>query len=304
MRYVLESALLWIMGTLFRALPRGAALAFGRQLGSLAFILAFRRRQLALRNLELALGDEIQSQERMNIARRSFKHLGTLLPEFFQIPRLTPDSVSDIMTFEGEEYLDAALAQGKGVFVLSAHMGNWDLMGAAFALRGYPLALITKTSRSEAINRIWMQYRADKGVKLLKGRGTIKESLKHLKDGGMVGFALDQNARRTEGVFVPFFGREACTLTSLALLARRTGSPVVPIHTIRTGKGHHIVIEKPIEHNPQPEQDQDIIERTREYTQWVEKVVRLHPDQWTWLHNRWKTRPKGESRVQSPESRE
>jgi KDO2-lipid IV(A) lauroyltransferase len=295
MRYVFESALLWIMGILFRALPSAVALAFGRQLGSLAFILAYKRRRLALRNMSLALGNEISPREQTEIVKRSFKHFGTLLSEFFQIPGLTPDSVSDIITFEGEEFLDEALAQGKGVFILSSHVGNWDFMGAAFALRGYPLALITKKSRSEAINHLWMKYRADKGVKLLVGRGIMKESLKHLKDGGMVGFAIDQNARRDEGVFVPFFGREACTLTSLALLARRTGSPVIPIHTFRDGKGHHhIVIEKPMQHNPQPEQDQDVLERTREYTQWVEKVVRLHPEQWIWLHDRWKTKPKNE----------
>jgi KDO2-lipid IV(A) lauroyltransferase len=292
MRYALESVLLGIMGGLFRALPRPAALALGRQLGLLAYILAFKRRRLTIRNLEMALGSEIPPRELREIARRSFKHLGTLIAEFFELSRLTPESVSDIATFEGENYLDEALRQGRGVLVLSSHMGNWDFMSAAFALRGYPLALITKSSRSEAINKMWMQNRADRGVKILKGRGTMKESLRHLKNGGVVGFAMDQNARRTEGVFVPFFGREACTLTSLALLARRTGAPVVPVHTFRTDRGHHIVIEEPVQHDQLPDQDLDIVERTRVYTQWVEKVIRYHPDQWTWLHDRWKTRPR------------
>ena len=122
----------------------------------------------------------------------------------------------------------------------------------------------------------------------------MKESLKHLKGGGMVGFVLDQNARLTEGIFVPFFGIQACTLTSLAILARRTGSPVVPIHTYRTGKGHHVIIEEPLDHDQLADQDQDTIERTRQYVQWTERVIRKNPDQWTWLHDRWKTRPEGE----------
>jgi KDO2-lipid IV(A) lauroyltransferase len=126
------------------------------------------------------------------------------------------------------------------------------------------------------------------------GRGTVKESLRYLKNGGLVAFALDQNARRKEGVFVPFFGREACTITSLALLARRTGAPVIPLYIYRDGDVHRIVVEKAILHDSVADTEADIIERTRVYMQWTEKVVRLHPQQWTWLHDRWKTKPKKE----------
>ena len=112
-------------------------------------------------------------------------------------------------------------------------------------------------------------------------------------------FVMDQNARLTEGVFVPFFGKQACTLTSLAILARRTGSPVLPVYSYRTGGGHHIVIEEPLRHDPLPDTGEDTVERTRAYTQWVEKVVRQHPDQWTWLHDRWRTRPEEGTKAQS-----
>jgi len=115
-----------------------------------------------------------------------------------------------------------------------------------------------------------------------------------LKNGGIVGCVLDQNARRKEGVFVPFFGRQASTITNLALLARRTGAPVVPLYTYRDGDIHRIVIEKPMLHDKLDDAEEDVLERTAAYTQWIEKVVRLYPQQWTWLHNRWRTRPKGE----------
>ncbi len=280
------------MGALFRALPLKGALYLGRKLGSLAYIFGYGRRRLALRNLEMALGDNYGPGELREIAKKSFEHLGMNLAEFFKFPQLTKDLISRITVFVGQEHLDEALQGGRGFFLLSAHIGNWDLLGVALALRGYPVALITKLSKSEAVNRIWMKYRADRGIKMLWGRGIMKESISHLREGGIVGFVLDQNARRSEGVFVPFFGQEACTLTSLALLARRTGLPVIPIHTYRSGREHHVVIEKPLGYEPHPDQDIDIVERTKVYAGWTEKVVREHPDQWTWLHDRWKTRPR------------
>jgi KDO2-lipid IV(A) lauroyltransferase len=288
----LEKILIKFMGALFRALPLKGAQYIGRKLGSLAYILGYRRRRLAMRNLEMALGDKFGPGDLREIAKSSFEHLGMNLAEFFKFPQLSQGLISQITTFAGQEYLEEALRGGRGVFLLSAHIGNWDLLGIALALRGYPVALITKLSKSEAVNRIWMKYRADRGIKVLWGRGIMKESLNHLREGGIVGFVLDQNARRSEGVFVPFFGKEACTLTSLALLARRTGAPVIPLHIYRSGEEHHVVIEQPLSYKAHPDQDIDIIERTKVYAAWTEKVIRQHPDQWTWLHNRWKTRPR------------
>ncbi|MGD8353703.1 MAG: lysophospholipid acyltransferase family protein [Pseudomonadota bacterium] len=292
MKYVLETALLWILGHIFRILPYPAALWTGSFLGRVGYSLARRRRKLALENLRESLGSEMSVEELEKTARASFESLGKNAVEFLRLPVINRENIGKYTTVEGEENLSDALAEKKGVLILSAHLGNWDMLSAWLALNGYPLSIISKKSRSEALNRLWMGYREKVGIGILMGRGIMKESIRHLRNGELVGFVLDQNARRSEGVFVPFFGREACTITNLALLARRTGAPVVPLYTYRVGRIHRIVLEKPLPHHQQPDADADILERTRSYAQWTEKVVRLHPDQWTWLHDRWKTRPR------------
>jgi KDO2-lipid IV(A) lauroyltransferase len=303
MRYIMETALIRVLAVFFGSLPRKVNLALGGTLGWLLYLLAFRRRRLAMENLEMAFLGEKGPRELRKIARRSFQFLAMNITEFFRFPSLTWDSVSRYVTFEGEEYIREALKQGKGILLLSGHFGNWDFISAVMVLKGYDFAHVSKVPRSKAVAAIWLKYRTDVGIKVFSGRGTIRQSLRHLRNNGLLGMVTDQNARRAEGVFVPFFGRQACTLPSLALLASRTGAPVLPVYSYRTGEGHHTVIGKPISHETLANSDLDLQERTKTYTQWTEKIVRLHPDQWIWLHNRWKTRPKEESKAQGPESK-
>ena len=292
--YAVQYLFLRSIGSFFRVLPRSIGLFLGRQIGRLGYALARGRRRMTLENLESAFGGEKSHREIREIARSSYQHLGMNLVEFLRLPSVDGPAVERLVTISGRENLDSALTKGKGALLLSAHLGNWDLMGTAVVHAGYPLTLITKVSRNEAVNRIWMEYRTEQGIGLLSGRGVMKESLMHLAKGGALGFVLDQNARRSEGVFVPFFGRQACTLTSLAILARRKGTPVVPVHTYRENQFHRVVIGKPLDHEPLPDGDDDIRERTAGYMRWTEEVIRSHPEQWTWLHNRWRTRPRGE----------
>jgi KDO2-lipid IV(A) lauroyltransferase len=294
MKYFVERALIWIIGGIFYTLPRQAGLYLGKMIGRLGYYLASKRRKLAITNLKMSLGGELKEEQIREIARDSFEFLGMNAAEFFKLPMLNISNIGRYTSVEGEENLIDALNVGKGVLSLSGHIGNWDMLSAGLALRGYPVSLITKVSRSKALNRIWMENRRKAGIGLLMGRGTVKESLHQLRNKGIVGFAMDQNARRKEGIFVPFFGREACTISSLALLARRTEAPVVPIYSYREGDMHRIVIEKAMRHDNLEDADTDILVRTRAYTEWIEKVVRRHPGQWTWLHDRWKTRPKEE----------
>lgn len=299
MRYLVETALLWGMGTVFRVLPKRTSLFLGKIMGRSLYYVTPGRRNLSLDNIRHAFAGEFDENKVREMALSSFGYLGMNVAEFFRLPDLTLKDVERYTSITGEGNLAEALAAGNGVLVLSSHLGSWDMLSAGLALRGYPLSLITKVSRSEALNRIWMGYRRQLGMQLLMGRGTMKESFRDLKKGRMVGFALDQNARRREGVFVPFFGREACTITSLALMARRTGVPVLPIYIYREGDMHRIVIDEPIIHGNIEDAETDIFERTRSYVRWTEKVIREHPEQWTWLHDRWKTRPKNGEGVMS-----
>jgi KDO2-lipid IV(A) lauroyltransferase len=274
MKNFLEKLILGLAGGFLRLIPRRAALFIGRFLGSMGFYFAAKRRRTALMNLDIAFGQDKTRKQKSRIARKSFEYLGRNAIEFFLTPFLEKEVIDGMVSFSGEHNLTAALKEGRGAFLLSAHLGNWELFGVAMAMRGYPLAVITKISKSEAVNRIWMGYREDAGIRILKGRGLLKDTMRYLQSGGIVGFVLDQNARRSEGVFVPFFGREACTLKSLA------------------------VIDQAIRNDMSNDLDADILRWTENYTTWTERVIRLHPEQWTWLHDRWKTRPR-----KSPESR-
>ena len=291
MKYQLEKFVLKLITVLFCWPSEKIAVALGRSLGRALFYLAGARRRLALENVQLAYQEDLKPMQKREVVFRSFEYLGTNVVEFFRMPTLEPKELLGRVDIEGQDHLDKALGNGQGVLLLSAHLGNWDYLSAAIAMNGYPLALITKVSRSEALNDVWMGHREKTGVTMLMGRGTMKDSLKHLKRGGVVGFVLDQNARRKEGVFVPFFGKQACTLSSLAILSRRTRAPVIPVHTFRSGGVHKIIIGEPILIDRIEDQELDILERTTAYTRWTEKVIREHPEQWTWLHNRWKTRP-------------
>ncbi len=292
-----------LSGALVRALPRPLALLLGRALGLLGYLLAGRRRRLALDNLRIAFPD-LSARARRRLARSSFAHLGMNVVEFFSLPRLTREGAARLMPFEGEEHMDRARALGRGVLMLSTHLGSWDLLSAALVLRGYRLALVSKVSRSRAVNRVWMGYRARAGIRVLTGRNLMRGILSSLRGGGMVGFVLDQNAIRADGVFVPFFGRSACTLSALAVIAARTGAPVVPVHTYRDGGRHRAMFHPPIEVPGAPAGEEGITARTAAYTRWTEQVIRRHPGQWTWLHDRWKTRPPAEPEVvQGPKSK-
>lgn len=283
-----------MFGVVGLLLPRRILLLVGRGIGNLAYLLAFKRRHLALENIRLALGQELSPVEQRRVARRSFAHLGMNLMEYFTFPNLNRRKIEGTTLFSGKKHLDSALGEGRGVLCLTGHMGNWDLLGSALAFRGYPVSLVSKVSRSRAINRVWMDYREDVGVRIFSGSGAMKDILRQLKKGGIVGLVVDQNALRKDGIFVPFFGREACTLTAIAVLARRTGAPVVPIYSFREGSKLRVVVQAPLESGEIEDMNEDVFQRTLRYSQWTEAVIRRHPEQWTWLHNRWRTRPPGE----------
>ena len=280
-----------MFGVIGLLLPRPVLLFVGRGIGEFAYLLAFRRRHLAHENIRLALGREISPEEQRRVAVRSFAHLGMNLMEYFTFPYLNRRKIEGLTHISGEEHLVSALDMGKGVLCITGHMGNWDLLGSALAFRGYPVSLVSKISRSRAVNRVWMDYREAVGVRIFSGDGVMKDILRQLKGGGIVGLVVDQNALRKDGIFVPFFGREACTLTIPAVLARRTGAPVVPISSFRDGSKLRIVVEAPLESAEIEDMKEDVFQRTLRYSQWTEGVIKRHPEQWTWLHNRWRTRP-------------
>jgi KDO2-lipid IV(A) lauroyltransferase len=269
-------------------LPAPAASRLGRGLGDLAFLLLARRRRLALDNLRLALPD-LPEGERRRIARRSFQHLGLVARELCALLAHPVEEFLDRVRVEGREHLDAVMAGHGRALAVSAHLGNWELLALAHRVTPYRLAVVVRPLDSAALDGVVERLRLKTGVQLIAKRRALREVLRELGAGAIVGILLDQNAARAEGVFVPFFGRPASTSRSVALLAVRTRTPIVPIFARREPDGAHAVVIHPA---LVPGAGQGAVqELTERCTAAIERAVRAHPDQWLWLHDRWRTRP-------------
>ena len=267
-----------------------SALALGRRLGSVyGSVIRYHRRD-ALEALRRSFPGKSDIEIR-GILKRMYENLGMNLVELLRLSRAPDGYFRDFIAWDGEEHVRNALARQKGLLVLSAHMGNWDLLCTAAPRFSYPLTIITKEIRNKAVNDFWMDIRARFGLKFAPAHSSYRMCLSALKKNEIIGFILDQNMIRDEGVFVDFFGRPACTTPGLAYMSMQSGAPVVPAFTIRQEDGHHLVkILPPIE--PPPDRTPQTIQQfTQVYTHIIEQVVREHPDQWIWIHRRWRTVP-------------
>jgi Kdo2-lipid IVA lauroyltransferase/acyltransferase len=275
----------------FTLLPRRFALALGKQLGSLGYYFFRKRRLLALENIRLAMGDVLTPEQQSQTIKNYFQHCGISLIEFLRLEELTTQNIDQFVIFKGFEHLDA-LPDHQGAFILTGHFGNWEMLTTGASLKGYQIGFVAKTPRQKFIETFLVEKRASKGVKLLLGKHLVKLILQSLKSRGFVGMVMDQSTIKREAVRAPFFNRPAWTLKSLAVLSLRTKAAVIPAYSYREGDKHVLVVEPPFQHHdPNTTDDEEIITaRTAQYNQWIEKVVRAHPDQWTWTHNRWKER--------------
>ncbi|HWR97811.1 MAG TPA: lysophospholipid acyltransferase family protein [Candidatus Methanoperedens sp.] len=274
------------------ARPLDEAVARGARLGRLWHALDASHRGLARRNIAVGLG--LGATEAARVARASFENVGRTLAEFSLAASRTAELLGRV-EFEGVEHLRAALAGGRGAFILSGHCGNWELLGARLA-REVPLTSVARAMANPLVGELVERQRQAAGVRTIDARGAVRGILRALQRGEVVGMLLDQSALRSERVFVPFLGRPAATNFSLAMLALKTGAPVLPAFAARDATGRHRVwISPPIPVADSGDRAQRIGVSTARYTAAIEKYVRRYPEQWFWVHNRWKrTREPGE----------
>ncbi len=229
---------------------------------------------------------------RRRICRRSFQHLGVTFVELCAALARPLEETLQRIQLEGLEHLRHAMEAHGRALVLTAHLGNWELLAAAHRLTGYPLAIVVRPLDSPSLNAVADRLRRKSGVELIAKRGALRPVLTALRDGRMVGILLDQNASRRESVFVPFFGRPASTSKSLALLAVRTGAPVLPIFVHRDARGNHrVTVHPPLPAPAANAGERGVVELTMRCTTAIEAAVREAPEQWLWIHDRWRTRP-------------
>jgi|APTNR8051073442_1049403.scaffolds.fasta_scaffold00052_57 KDO2-lipid IV(A) lauroyltransferase len=279
----------------FSACRLTTALRIGRTLGGLAFTLVRRNRAEVLAEMQRAYrGDSLE--EARDRLRRVYKHVGMNYAEVFRWIGGGSEELDGRIREFGTEHLEAALARGKGVLVLTAHLGNWDLVGL-WAARRYPLTIISKDLRQPGVNRFWMEARQEAGLDIVPARRSYRACLGVLKKNGVLGFILDQNALVTEGVFVDFFGKAACTRSGLAFLAAHAQAPVVPAFIHRKLDGTHQLEIQPLLEPPADREPATLLAATQRYTRIIEDAIRRHPDQWIWMHRRWRTRPPADERT-------
>lgn len=273
-------------------IPLKTRIWFLEGLGQLLFTTDGQHRRIAERNLALAYGKKTE-KERTEIARLVFRNLGRVIAEFPFIPLLNEENVRRYVFYEGAENFHRAREKGKGVLFLTGHFGNWEWMAAAFPLFfRCPCHVIIRPLDNRFLDRIVERLRTCTGNRTVPKEKSMGRILRLLKEGEVVGVLLDQNVSWQEGVFVNFFGERACTNAGLALLALKTGAPVLPIFNIRKADGRYqVVIEPEIPLIRTGDKDLDVEKNTELFTSVIERYVREYPDHWFWLHQRWKTRP-------------
>lgn len=272
-------------------LPPGAGERLGAALGGAAFWLLGGRRRVVLENLDLALGSRLDGAGRRALAREHFRHLGVTAVECCRLFFGPPGAVLDRVRSEGLDHVKRALDAGRGALYLTAHFGNWELLGAGQSLAGHPTSVIVRPLDNPFLEVLLARGRERGGLRLIPKRKALPDVQAALGRGECVGILLDQDAGR-DGVFVPFFGRPASTSRSLAVLARRTGAPVLPAFIRRLPGGEHLLtVEPPVPLVSSSDRALDVTTNTARFVETIERHVRRHPEQWFWVHRRWKTSP-------------
>lgn len=274
-------------------IPLRAGRHMGRTFATFFGLMPLERMTVVKENLRRALGNEFPESELRSIHKGMLRHFGQMVFEVPHILRINQSNLDTYVVFENEKYLLQALEKGKGVFALTAHFGNWELMSTAIALRfGNKIAVVARPMDSAPLERVVTRLRSRFGTEIISKQNAMRRLIKAARENKIIGILLDQNVDWYEGVFVDFFGSLACTNKGLALIALKLGAPVVPIFSVRQADGRYrVIIEKEVSLVKTGDKSKDIEENTFIFTSIIEKYVRRYPDQWLWFHQRWKTKP-------------
>lgn len=294
MKRTLEYWAAWCALNFLGALPRPLARATGAGVVRLAYALRPHLNRVAMFNLGLAFPGMNEAEKR-RIVRRMVRSIGWMAGEFSQFPKFTRANIERVVLLEGFENFDAARKRGKGVLFLTGHMGAWELAPFAQALYGNPLHFLVRPIDHDRVDWMVNTNRCLSGNSPLDKNQSARAMLRILAQGGTVGILMDHNAQLEEGVFADFFGIPACTTSGIARIAWRTQAAVVPgfIHWDENLRKHRLVLHPAIELQRTGDEERDALANTARFNRVLEDHIRKYPEQWLWVHKRWKTRPTG-----------
>lgn len=274
----------------FRCIPRSVRKGFFLTIAFLFYHLGTKHRLITLHNL-LRSFPEKSTKEILKIAKGVYRHFAFVAAEFFDLPYINRENINKCVEVEGLENYQSAIAKAKGLLTIVAHFGNWELMTIAIPIYLQPIDIVYRPLDNPIMDNIVECVRTMQGNSLIPKGGSGKKIMELLKENHLIGILSDQNVANYEGVFVEFFGRSACTGVGLAVMAMRSGAPVLPLFMTRQKSGKYKLILKPaIEAVCTDDYEADLVVNTQRFTNIVEEVIREYPEQWFWFHQRWKTK--------------
>jgi len=296
MRKWIEFAVVWLTLKVLGVLPRSVARGLAAGVAGLLFAVLPKLRRTADSNLRLAF-PEWDDARRTEVIRGMVRNLGWMAAEFARLPKYTDENIDKVVVLDGHENFLAGQRRGKGVIYLTGHIGAWELSSYAHALYRFPLHYMARPLDNARVDELVNRYRCLSGNRPIFKNESARVLLKILRDAGTVGILADQNTMPEEGVFVDFFGKSACTTTGIARVALHTDAAVVPGYAwwdAAIGK-YKLRFEPAVELVRTGDAEKDVLANTQNFAKVIEEIIRKHPEQWVWVHARWKTRPKGEA---------
>ena len=286
MQYKIFKFISWLLCQL----PHGMLLWFGKYMGLLYYYLAKRQRQRAVAQMRASMGNSKAEAEAL--IRQSFINIGRNFLEVMYMPNLTAENFEAYMEIHHMERMKAALAEGHGVVILTAHIGNWEWLSAALTFSGLPLTAIVKPQPNEQHTRLLNEFREMVGVEVFsRGTSELLGATRALKQGKCLGFLVDQDGG-PGGAFIDFLGKEASTPMGAAVFSKKFLSPVVPAFILRKPDGKHkVIIGEPLRYEDHGDANKDLFDFTVRMTRIVEKLILENPSQWLWFQKRWNTPP-------------
>jgi KDO2-lipid IV(A) lauroyltransferase len=290
-----EYAAVWLLLKGLGILPKPVARSFATCVARVLFLLSPKLQKTAQVNLEIAF-PEWNASRRNEIIHAMVRNLAWMAVEFARFPRYSKENIEQLVVLDGNENFLRGQRQGKGVLILTGHIGAWELSSFAHALYGFPLHYMARPLDNARIDALVNGYRCLSGNHLIFKNESARVMLKVLKESGTVGILADQNTMPEEAVFVDFFGQQASTSTGIARVALHTGAAVVPGYAVWDAsiQKYRLRFEPPVELIRTADPECDVLENTRRFTKLIEDIIRRYPDQWVWVHGRWNTRPQGE----------